>query len=78
MSKPALRGSDEVAKYQARATLLVCMETGLRLLHPFMPFVTEELWQRLPCRNMPWSSTIPDSPSIVVAPWPRVVRARAS
>ncbi|GAV80269.1 tRNA-synt_1 domain-containing protein/Anticodon_1 domain-containing protein [Cephalotus follicularis] len=32
----------------ARDALWVCLETGLRLLHPFMPFVTEELWQRLP------------------------------
>ncbi len=26
----------------------MALDTGLRLLHPFMPFVTEELWQRLP------------------------------
>ncbi|XP_038687792.1 valine--tRNA ligase, mitochondrial 1-like [Tripterygium wilfordii] len=32
----------------ARDVLWVCLETGLRLLHPFMPYVTEELWQRLP------------------------------
>ncbi|XVF34149.1 hypothetical protein REPUB_Repub18cG0033500 [Reevesia pubescens] len=32
----------------ARDALWVCLENGLRLLHPFMPFVTEELWQRLP------------------------------
>ncbi|CAM8937461.1 unnamed protein product [Rhodiola kirilowii] len=33
----------------ARDTLWICLDNGLRLLHPFMPFVTEELWQRLPC-----------------------------
>lgn len=32
----------------AQDTLWVCLDNGLRLLHPFMPFVTEELWQRLP------------------------------
>ncbi|KAK8559672.1 hypothetical protein V6N13_016411 [Hibiscus sabdariffa] len=32
----------------AQDTLWTCLEIGLRLLHPFMPFVTEELWQRLP------------------------------
>ncbi|KAF6153340.1 hypothetical protein GIB67_003530 [Kingdonia uniflora] len=31
-----------------RDTLWVCLDNGLRLLHPFMPYVTEELWQRLP------------------------------
>lgn len=31
-----------------RDTLWTCLDSGLRLLHPFMPFVTEELWQRLP------------------------------
>ncbi|KAI8031736.1 hypothetical protein LOK49_LG01G00717 [Camellia lanceoleosa] len=32
----------------AQDTLWVCLDNGLRLLHPFMPYVTEELWQRLP------------------------------
>ncbi|XP_048132008.1 valine--tRNA ligase, mitochondrial 1-like isoform X2 [Rhodamnia argentea] len=32
----------------SQEVLWLCLETGLRLLHPFMPFVTEELWQRLP------------------------------
>ncbi|KAL5564254.1 hypothetical protein UlMin_027418 [Ulmus minor] len=32
----------------AQDTLWLCLDYGMRLLHPFMPFVTEELWQRLP------------------------------
>ncbi|KAL6905179.1 hypothetical protein ACP4OV_002780 [Aristida adscensionis] len=38
----------EFARGASRDTLWVCLDTGLRLLHPFMPFITEELWQRLP------------------------------
>ncbi|KAG0141697.1 hypothetical protein CROQUDRAFT_673968 [Cronartium quercuum f. sp. fusiforme G11] len=34
----------------AQNTLYTCLDEGLKLLHPFMPFVTEELWQRLPRR----------------------------
>lgn len=39
-----------VTKRSAQQTLYTCLDFGLRLLHPFMPFVTEELWQRLPRR----------------------------
>uniref|UniRef100_A0A0A9ERC8 valine--tRNA ligase n=1 Tax=Arundo donax TaxID=35708 RepID=A0A0A9ERC8_ARUDO len=38
----------EPARAASRDTLWVCLDAGLRLLHPFMPYVTEELWQRLP------------------------------
>ena len=48
----------------AQQTLYTCLDQGLRLLHPFMPFVTEELWQRLPRR--PNDST----PSIMLAQFP--------
>ena len=37
-------------KKSAQDTLYTALEGGLKLLHPFMPFVTEELWQRLPRR----------------------------
>ncbi|KAI9195933.1 hypothetical protein LWI28_019552 [Acer negundo] len=40
----------------ARDALWVCLETGLRLLHPFMPFVTEELWHRLPSSVDGWTN----------------------
>ncbi|RHY32005.1 hypothetical protein DYB32_002971 [Aphanomyces invadans] len=46
--KPVMSGSDVEAKKTAQQTLYLCLEMGLRLLHPIMPFVTEELWQRLP------------------------------
>lgn len=49
-----------------RQTLWRCLDSGLRLLHPLMPFVTEELWQRLPRGGAP-----PDPDSIMVAPYPR-------
>lgn len=39
------------SRWAAQATLWSCLEAGLRLLHPMMPFVTEELWQRLPGRG---------------------------
>ncbi|WAQ84425.1 hypothetical protein PtA15_4A878 [Puccinia triticina] len=51
-------------KESAQNTLYTCLDEGLRLLHPFMPFVTEELWQRLPRR--PEDPT----PSICVAAFP--------
>lgn len=51
----------------AQQTLYTCLDHGLRLLHPIMPFVTEELWQRLPRR--PQDST----PSIMLASYPEFV-----
>ena len=44
--KPILNGSDEAAKAETRATTAWVMDQILILLHPFMPFVTEELWQQ--------------------------------
>ncbi|MGB8277899.1 MAG: valine--tRNA ligase [Methylovirgula sp.] len=43
-SKPLLLGTDEAAKAETRATTSFVLEQILKLLHPFMPFITEELW----------------------------------
>ncbi|RYR04306.1 hypothetical protein Ahy_B06g083982 isoform C [Arachis hypogaea] len=45
----------------AQAVLLYTFENILKLLHPFMPFVTEELWQALPNRKL----------ALIVSPWPQ-------
>ncbi|MDO8472779.1 MAG: valine--tRNA ligase [Dehalococcoidia bacterium] len=59
----------EISKVRAKTggpsaspVLVHVLETSLRLLHPFMPFVTEELWQRLP--------RSPGAESIMIAPYP--------
>ncbi|ODQ64937.1 hypothetical protein NADFUDRAFT_83077 [Nadsonia fulvescens var. elongata DSM 6958] len=58
-----LDGTDDERK-SARDTLYTCLEGALLLIHPFMPYLTEELWQRIPRR--PLDTT----PSIVKAAYP--------
>jgi len=47
LAKPALNGEDAAAADSTRHTLLYVLEQLLRLLHPLVPFVTEELWQQV-------------------------------
>ncbi len=62
-AKPILRGSDEKAKYSAQWTLHTVLITCLKLLHPFAPFATEEVWQHL--------RSTPDKKSmLMVEQWP--------
>lgn len=46
MSKPSFRS--EETRFMAQGVLVTVLETALRLLHPIIPFVTEEIWQQLP------------------------------
>ncbi|USW54204.1 Putative aminoacyl-tRNA synthetase, class I, valine-tRNA ligase [Septoria linicola] len=64
-SKGIIRDGTPEEQQSARETLYTALEGGLRLMHPIMPFLTEELWQRLPRR--PEDKT----PSIVVASYPQ-------
>ncbi len=59
-SKPRLAAP---AGDAVRGVLLVALERSLRLLHPFMPFVTEELWRQLP-------AGLRGHESVMIAPWP--------
>ncbi|HEY4623878.1 MAG TPA: valine--tRNA ligase, partial [Solibacillus sp.] len=62
MAKLPLYGEDEAAKLTTRSVLAHVLDNTMRLLHPLMPFVTEEIWQHLPH----------EGESITVAAWPTV------
>ena len=58
------RAEDPAERLRTQHTLVEVLEATVRLLHPFMPFITEEIWQRLPHKGE----------SIVVAPYPKAGR----
>jgi len=62
MSKEVLFGEDEKAKQMTRSILAYVLDQTLRLLHPIMPFVTEEIWENIPH----------EGESLVVAEYPVV------
>ncbi|GJQ12002.1 hypothetical protein GpartN1_g3793.t1 [Galdieria partita] len=63
--KPKMNSKDESRKYPSQCVLFQCLHTGLRLIHPLMPFVSEELYQRLPGRQ-----EYENIESITIAPYP--------
>jgi valyl-tRNA synthetase len=62
MAKLPLYGDNEAAKKTTRSVLAYVLDNTMRLLHPFMPFITEEIWQNLPHQGE----------SITIAAWPTV------
>ncbi|WP_117170457.1 valine--tRNA ligase [Paraliobacillus sediminis] len=62
MAKLPLYGEDEEQKHTTRSVLAYVLDNTMRMLHPFMPFVTEEIWQYLPHQGE----------SITRAAWPEV------
>jgi valyl-tRNA synthetase len=65
-SKIALYGNDAGAQKRTRSILLYTLDQSLRLLHPTMPFVTEEAWQQLRAFGMPSQYD-----ALMVAEWPQ-------
>jgi valyl-tRNA synthetase len=60
LTKPRLYAEDESSKQVAQQVLVYVLDQVLKLLHPFMPFITEEIWQALPH----------EGESIMIAKWP--------
>ncbi|KXO14543.1 valine--tRNA ligase [Peptoniphilus sp. GNH] len=60
MVKPRLFGDDIDSKNAAKASLIYVLKAIIRLLHPYMPFITEEIWQHI----------FADEQSIMISSWP--------
>ncbi len=61
LTKSRLYGEDEKSKTSAQKVLLYVLDQILRLMHPFMPFITEEIWQAIPH----------EGEALIVAQWPK-------
>ena len=61
LTKARLYGEDEAQKRSAQQVLLYVLDQILRLMHPFMPFITEEIWQAIPH----------EGEALIVAAWPK-------
>ncbi|HEX3674295.1 MAG TPA: valine--tRNA ligase [Rhizomicrobium sp.] len=64
LAKPIFNGDDDVAKGETRATAAFVRDNILKLLHPFIPFITEELWTRTA------DNVEPRSTLLIEAEWP--------
>jgi valyl-tRNA synthetase len=62
-AKDRLGNNDEKSKTAAQKTLYYCLKTYLKLLHPFLPFITEEIWEKIPFVEK----------NITVSDWPKEI-----
>jgi valyl-tRNA synthetase len=69
LTKPVLSGPDSPGRRETQAVLAHALDHAFRLLHPFAPFVTEELWQRLP-------RPADAPPSVCIAPYTSAAHGR--
>ena len=67
LSKPLLKGADEVAKAETQATAAWALDVILKLLHPIMPFLTEELWAQTADLGAPRTEGL-----LISAVWPEL------
>lgn len=73
-SKVRLSGDDLAARATAQCVLVAVLDRALRLLHPYMPFVTEEIWQHLKSAWSGGESTWAEA--LIICPWPMVDQAQ--
>ncbi len=66
LAKIRMNGEDDASAQGARQVLVWTLSNTLKLLHPFMPFITEEIWQSLPH----------EGEALIVAQWPEFEEAR--
>src|SRR4029079_14471584 len=66
LSKPVLTGPDGAAKTETRAKAAWVLDEIIRLLHPFMPFITEELWA-VTAEQGPRREAL-----LALSPWPQL------
>jgi valyl-tRNA synthetase len=67
LAKPLLASANPALVEETRGVLVHTLETALRLLHPMMPFITEEIWQRVP-------KAASAGKTIMLAPYPELTR----
>jgi valyl-tRNA synthetase len=71
IAKITLQGNEEAAKTRVRNVLVHVLDQTLRLLHPYVPFITEAVWQKLPHLSGA-------APALIIARWPEAGPVDAS